>query len=248
MPGGSRSGSSKTSRLDLSPPSRTSLAAYAVARALVVGVSRALWRLEVEGAENVPSSGAYIVAPVHRSNIDTLVVAAVSPHRLRYMGKEGVWRYRFPGWVLTSLGGFPVRRGAADREALRRCLEVLGNGEPLVLFPEGQRCTGDEVQPLFEGAAYLAAKAQVPLLPVGIAGSEAAMGKGVILPRLRRVRLVIGEPVHPPEGARLSREQLRELTAQLAERLQEVFDRAKPGAGGPWLRLPERWPRRRERR
>ncbi len=201
----------------------------------MVGVSRLLWRLEVEGLEHVPERGAYIVAPVHRSNIDTLVVAAVSRHRLRYMGKEGVWRYRLPGWVLTSLGGFPVRRGAADRGALRRCLEVLGNGEPLVLFPEGQRCRGEEVQPLFEGAAYLAAKAHVPLVPVGIAGSEAAMGKGTALPRLRRVRIVVGEVIPPPAAARPSRELLHELTTELSQRLQRAFDEAKPGAGEPWL-------------
>lgn len=242
MSGAGAAGRATGRTLDLSPPSRAALAAYAVARTLVVGVSRLLWRLEVEGLEHVPEAGAYVVAPVHRSNIDTLVVAAVSRHRLRYMGKEGVWRYRLPGWVLTSLGGFPVRRGAADREALRRCLEVLGNGEPLVLFPEGQRCSGEEVQPLFEGAAYLASRAHVPLVPVGIAGSEAAMGKGTVLPRLRTVRIVIGEAIPPPEAVRASREQLRQLTGLLAERLQEAFDEAKPGAGESWLR------RRRARR
>ena len=71
-----------------------------------------------------------------------------------------------------------MTRGSADREALRRCVAVLEAGEPLVLFPEGERKSGPTVQPLFDGAVYVALRAGVPIVPVGIGGSERVMPKG----------------------------------------------------------------------
>ena len=94
------------------------------------------------------------------------------------MGKDSLWKQRFPRWFLSALGGFPVTRGTADKEALVRCIAVLKGGEPLVLFPEGERKAGPLVQPLFDGAAFVAAKAAVPIVPVGIGGSERVMPKG----------------------------------------------------------------------
>lgn len=212
-------------------PTRIDLAAYAVARAVVVGVSKALWRLEVEGSERLPA-GPFVAAPVHRSNIDTLVVAGITKRRLRYMGKDAVWKVRPVGWLLSALGGFPVHRDVADRDALRRCVDVLQCGEPLVLFPEGGRRQGPEVAALFEGAAFIAARAQVPIVPVGIAGSELALPRGARLPRLSKVRIVIGDPIAPPilnEGGRLPRSTSRELSMELRRRMQDAFDQAKIG-------------------
>ena len=220
----------------MSPP-RAQLIFYRVVRNLLVAFCRVYWRQTVEGGENVPE-GPFILAPVHRSNIDTPLVAAVTKRRLRYMGKETVWKYRFPGWVLTALGGFPVHRGHADREALRRCLEVLRGGEPLVLFPEGTRQSGPVVQPLFEGAAYLATRTGVPVVPVGIGGSEAAMPKGSKWLRPVKVHTVIGEPLEPdsagPSG-RASRRAVHELTERLHKELQRLFDEARAKAEGTSL-------------
>lgn len=215
---------------------------YRVVRDLLVAFDRLYWRLTVEGRENVPE-GPFVLAPVHRSNIDTPIVAAVTKRRLRYMGKESVWKYRLPGWILDALGGFPVRRGVADREALRRCVAVLEGGEPLVLFPEGTRQSGPLVQPLYEGAAYLAARTGVPIVPVGIGGSERAMPKGSKVLRPVKVHMVIGEPIHPPpatEGGRASRRVVHELTERLAEELQRLFDEARAKAEPPGGRLSRR--------
>jgi 1-acyl-sn-glycerol-3-phosphate acyltransferase len=85
------------------------------------------------------------------------------------MGKDSLWLKRWKGWLCSALGAFPVSRGTADREALRRCIVVLEAGEPLVLFPEGERKSGPVVQPLFHGAAYVAVKTGVPIVPVGSA-------------------------------------------------------------------------------
>jgi 1-acyl-sn-glycerol-3-phosphate acyltransferase len=206
---------------------------YRFVRNLLAGFCRLYWRQTTEGREHVPD-GPFILAPVHRSNIDTPVVCAVTKRRMRYMGKETVWKYRFPGWVLDALGGFPVHRAHADREALRRCLEVLKGGEPLVLFPEGTRQTGPEVQPLFEGAAYLATRTGVPIVPVGIGGSEQAMPKGSKMLRPVKVHVVVGEPLYAdavgPSG-RASRRAVHELTERLREELQRLFDDARAKAG-----------------
>lgn len=212
---------------------RADLLFYAVVRALVVAFCRLFWRETIEGREHVPERRPFVLAPVHRSNIDTPLVAGVTRRRLRYMAKEEVWKYRAVGAVLGALGGFPVRRGTADREALRRCIEVIEGGEPLVLFPEGTRREGAVVDELFDGAAYIATRTGAPIVPVGIGGSAQAMPRGSKLLRPVKVHLVIGPPLEPerPEGGRASRRAVKELTERLRAEIQRLFDEAQKTAG-----------------
>jgi len=210
-----------------SAPSR---AFYQVVRALVAGFCRLWMRTTVEGRDNVPRTGAFILAPVHRSNMDTPIAACTTRRRLRYMGKDTLWKKQPFRWLLSALGGFPVTRGSADREALHRCVQVLQAGEPLVLFPEGERKAGPLVQPLYDGAAHIACRAQVPIVPVGIGGSERVMPKGKKFIYPRKVHIVIGAPLAPPpltEGGRVPRAQVKVLTEQLHTQLQQLFDTAQ---------------------
>jgi 1-acyl-sn-glycerol-3-phosphate acyltransferase len=203
---------------------------YQLVRFVVALVSRFYWRMTVTGRENVPDAGPFIVAPVHRSIVDTLVVSAITGRRLRYMGKDELWKYRWSSWLLSALGGFPVHRGGADREALRRCVAVIEGAEPLVIFPEGTRREGLQVQTLFEGAAYVAARTGAPILPVGIAGTEEIMPKGAKMIRPGRVHLEIGELIPAPtsaDGSRAPRRTLSETTERLHGELQQLFDRAQ---------------------
>jgi len=203
---------------------------------VVQAIGRSYFRLEVVGAHNVPTSGAYIVAPIHRSNLDTPIVAAITHDRLRYMGKESLWTSSFGGWFLTTMGGFPVQRGSADREALRACIEVLDRSEPLVMFPEGTRQSGPDIQPLFDGPAYLAGRAQVPIVPVGLGGSERALRKGARFPVPAKMVLVVGQPIPPPASGpngRVPRRAVRELTDRLSSEIQVLFDEAQALSGHP---------------
>ncbi len=213
-------------------PGPAARAWYGLASAVVRLWCRVCFRLAVEGRENLPSSGPYVLAPVHRSNIDFLLVSTVVRQRVRFMGKESLWKVAALGRFIASLGAFPVRRDKVDRVALRRCVEILANGEPLTIFPEGARQFGPVVSELFEGAAYVAARAGVPVVPVGIAGSEAAMPKGAKLIRPVKIHLVLGRPLwgqpHGQAGAgKVSRSELRQRTDQLRVALQEVFDQAR---------------------
>lgn len=214
-------------------PTRVEQLAYAIVRGILVGFSRVYWRLTITGKEHLPR-GAYVVAPVHRSNIDTVLVAGLSWRRQRYMGKDALWKYRLPGRIISALGAFPVKRGAADRAALRTCLEVLATGEPLVIYPEGTRRSGPVVGDISEGAAYLALRAGVPLVPVGIGGSERAMRKGSPLLRPVKTAVVIGPPIPLPTGegsTRAPRRVVHQVTEQLRAELQRLLDEAQAKAG-----------------
>lgn len=207
---------------------------YKVVRNFLVILSRTYWRSRIENTHLVPD-GPFVLAPVHRSNIDTPLVAGVTGRRLRYMGKDSMWDHRAPAWLFTALGGFPVHRGTADRVALRRCLEVLAGGEPVVVFPEGGRRSGPVIEEISQGAAYLAVRAGVPIVPVGIGGSERAMTKGSWVMRPVRCPVIIGPPLYPPpapeDGKRAPRRTVHELSDRLRVELQRLFDEAQTKAG-----------------
>jgi len=206
---------------------------YAIVRTVVCGLTQLWTRMTFEGREHLPRSGAYVLAPVHRSYIDTPITASVTRRRVRFMGKQEVWSNAAFGWMMSALGGFPVARGTADREALKRSIAVLEGGEPLVLFPEGERKDGPIVQPLFDGAAYVAARAGVPIVPIGIGGSARVMPRGAKFFHRGRVHVAIGRPIRAEVGAsgRASRKAIATVTEELHTELQRLFDRAQSHVG-----------------
>jgi 1-acyl-sn-glycerol-3-phosphate acyltransferase len=216
------------------PPTRSQLLLYHVVRIIVTVFARVFWRLEIVGKEHVPRTGSFILAPVHRSNVDTPLVAAVTRRRLRYMGKDAMWKYGWSAWFFTSMGGFPVHRGTADREAMRQCAEVLAGSEPLVMFPEGTRQSGPLVTEVLDGVAFVALRNGTPIVPVGIGGSERAMPTGSRMIRPVKLTMVIGEPIvvqRPEAGKRVTRSAIHDLTGQLTAELQKLFDEAQARTG-----------------
>ncbi len=153
---------------------------------------------------------------------------------MRYLAKDTLWKPGF-GRLWDALGGIPVARGTADREALRTCIDVIESGEPLVVFPEGTRQQGPSVAPLFDGPAFVQSRTGAPIVPVGIGGSESVMPKGSKILRPHKVTVVIGEPLTAPivQGAKARRSSIKPQTARLSEAIQGLFDRAQELAGTP---------------
>jgi 1-acyl-sn-glycerol-3-phosphate acyltransferase len=207
---------------------------YDFVRGAITWFCRIFWRSTVEGSEHIPATGPFILAPVHRSNIDTPVLCQVTGRRVRYMGKDAMWKFGFSAFFFNSLGGFPVHRGEPDRKALRTSEEVLRGGEPLVMFPEGTRQEGPIVEHVFDGVAYVALRCGVPIVPVGIGGSDKGMPKGAKMIKRAKVHLVVGEPIDvqaPPPGERVPRRAVRELTERLTADLQRLYDEAQAKSG-----------------
>ncbi len=207
---------------------------HALARLAALGYFRAYAR----NAKALPATGAVIIAPVHRSNLDVPLLGATCPRRLRYLAKGSLFRKRFWAWFLTVIGGFPLEReSTADRGALNAAIRVLERGEALVVFPEGERKSGPTVHPMADGAVWLAARTGAPILPVGIGGSEQALPKGANVPKPRRLVFLYGDLVPAPRPdagrRRVSRSQLRTFSDELRATLQDLFDEAQVLAGSP---------------
>ena len=218
----------------LGPPSRLTRVSYAAVRGLILAVAKAFGRVRVEGEEKLPATGAFVLAPVHRSNVDFALTSILTRRPMRYMGKDSIWKSRPLGRFVSMLGAFPVHRGTADRESLRACIEIIEGGSPLVMFPEGQRRSGPIVEDLFDGTAYVASRTGVPIYPVGIGGSERMMPKGARFLRRSQLVLVVGDPIPAPERTvqgRVPRHAVRELTEKLQVELQRLFDEAQAQAG-----------------
>ena len=215
---------------------------YRFARAVVLSVCKVMFRVRVVGRENVPRSGAYIVAPSHRSILDVPFSAFMTTRHDPLPGQGRALLHRVGNLLFTALGAVRVERGTADRAALRALEAELARGEPVAVFPEGTRESGPRIAPLFDGAAYLAVKLGVPIVPVGVGGSEDILPKGKLLPRPRRVAVVVGKPDPPagpgrPRPARGSHQAHRRARGRAPARLhRRVADRRLSKLVGRLLR------------
>lgn len=213
--------------------SRPARLIYRFCRSFVRGVIYSLYRVKIRGVEHLSTAGPLIIAPVHRSLLDIPIIGAGSERRIRSLAKIELFSPKPLGWFLSALSAYPVRRGTADREALRISMMLLESGEVMIVYPEGTRRSGPEVTDIFDGCAYLAAKTGALVVPVGIGGTEDAMPKNKWIPRLTRVVIHVGEPLEPPsnESGRVTKVARAEFSEQLRVELQKLFTSARLEAG-----------------
>jgi len=209
---------------------------YRLLRAIVRLLLPLLMRIEVIGKENFPAKGPYILVVNHLSVFDAVVLFAVCPYTIRAFAAAKHRRNPIYAPLLAAVGSIWVRRGEVDRQALRGALEVLRRGEVLGLAPEGTRARGTyALQKGKTGAAYLATRADVPILPVGLTGTEKVKE---CLPRLRRahVRVVVGKPFRLPESGRVRGPKLHEYTDLIMYRIAALLP---PEYRGAYSQPPE---------
>jgi 1-acyl-sn-glycerol-3-phosphate acyltransferase len=199
---------------------------YSITRRLTEQTLFRILDIRSEGLEHLRTSPPVIIAPVHRSNLDSLIVGTLGQRRLPTLAKESLFKIKPLGWWIAGLGAIPLDRNAADREATTAARKILDSGKPLMIFPEGTRQTGQRIGELFDGTTWIASKTGASIVPVGIAGTEAAMPPGAKRPRRTAVGVAVGAPIEMPEG-RVPRSKLTELTNQMRTALQAANDRAQ---------------------
>lgn len=211
------------------PPKRFWLAH--VVRATIGNLLKALFRVTLLDADRIPHGGV-VIAGNHLSYADPVLLWCKSPRPVHFMARSNLWDTTFLGWALDQFWAFPVKRGAADREALSQAGAYLKAGEPVGIFPEGtrrfKRAEDDDAR---GGAAFIALRNEVPLLPVGIAGTDRIKPPGAKMFRFPKVVIAVGEPIDPAafEGGR--KERVEAITAELMRRIDEQVRRAEEVRG-----------------
>jgi len=194
---------------------------YLVVGGLSWPVLKTVFRYRAAGVENVPSEGGFVLAANHWSNFDPWPLGmAVFPHRfLRFMAKSELFWFPLSA-VITAGGGFPVRRGQGDEQAMQTAVALAREGHAVVMFPEGTRRSKGlrkrREARWHSGAARIALEADVPLVPAGITGTDR-------LARLGPLRVRYGPPLELSDLAGLPiADAAREATERLRETIEEL--------------------------
>ena len=151
-----------------------------------------VFRTRVIGAENIPASGAFILAANHVSNWDPPFLGTFIDREICYMGKEELFKNPVMAWICRSLHVFPVKRGAADKTAVKTAVKILKDGKCFGIFPEGTRSKTGKIGKAEAGISLIAAMTKAPIIPAAIVDTEKIFSRAEKFPRLA---VVYGTPI-----------------------------------------------------
>jgi 1-acyl-sn-glycerol-3-phosphate acyltransferase len=172
---------------------------YRFAQWLVRTAWPLLGRLEVEGAENLPTEGPFVLVANHQSYIDPLLIQAVVPRPVHTMSKSTQFSAPITGRIVKSLKGFPVRRFEVDPQAVRIALRLLRQDQVVGIYIEGERTWDGRLQPPRLGTVRLLLKAGVPVVPCGVRGAYDAWPRWDRRIRRSTVTIRFGQPLRFPQ-------------------------------------------------
>lgn len=202
------------------------------ARALLAPISRALWRIEVNGLERLPENGPAILCPNHISFLDSAFLMLTLPRNISFVGKAEYmdsWKTKF---LFPLMGMIPIDRSGGEKSqaALEAAHEVLKRGDLFGIFPEGTRSRDGCLYKGRTGAARLAMSIGCPIFPVGIVGTDRIQPPDAKAPKvLKACSITIGRPVHPKrytdatEPHRAWRAMIDEVMFEIREMTGQVY-------------------------
>jgi len=201
-------------------------------------IAKGFGRLRVSGRDNVPKTGAFLYCPNHLSDSDPPTVFVSLPRPAWFVGKSELFEEgKVLSWIIRNLHAIPIKRDSPDRGALRKIEEKLKLGKPVVIFPEGRCAQDGKLQKIQPGAAMIALRTNVPIVPVGVMHTNELMPYGDTKPRRAKhpVTVEFGKPIYPSDFAHLMKgEAMEAITRKLTEELarltgQELPAQAQPG-------------------
>lgn len=202
-----------------------------VTKLVLKPVSRGIWRPAIEGIENVPRKGGVILASNHLSFIDSVVIPLTAPRRVHFLAKAEYFtgtglKGRLSKGFFEAIGAVPVERGTyrSAQASLESALEILEGGKAFGIYPEGTRSLDGRLYRGKTGVAWLALTAGVPVVPVALEGPEQILPVGKRVPRLKKVTVRFGEPLHFDElhGQARSLKARRQVTDEVMAAIQRL--------------------------
>jgi 1-acyl-sn-glycerol-3-phosphate acyltransferase len=200
-----------------------SLALYHLFKwSVVAPVLHGYFRGRIHGAEHVPQYGRLLVVSNHSSDFDPPILSCAVGRPVAYMAKEELFRVPVLKQAIKAYGAYPVKRGSADRSAMKAAIASIKSGWATGVFLDGTRTPNGRVMDPKLGAAWIAAKTNTPLLPVSLWGTHQIFKKGSAIPRPVPITIRIGELILPPQSG--DRSELEAVTQHCAKTINDLFD------------------------
>ena len=202
---------------------------YRAAKMVAQPIIKILFKMRFEHIDRVPATGPVIIAGNHVSYMDPVMICIGEPvsRPVHFMAKiELFGNGSIFNWMLRNLHAFPVRRGAADREAIATAADILRRGGIVGIFPEGTRVRGGKVSQGEEGAAFIALRTGALIVPVGICGTDRIQPPGEKKWHYVPLNAYFGEPIDPAgfDGGR--KERLEAITAAVMAGIDDAKSHA----------------------
>ncbi|PWU68628.1 lysophospholipid acyltransferase family protein [Gracilibacillus dipsosauri] len=185
---------------------------YKFARSVVKLWLKSKYKVITVGTEHIPKTGPVIICSNHISNFDPPVVGITCPREIHFMAKEELFNNKMLAFILKHVHAFPIKRGMKDRNALRKGLEVLKDGNVLGLFPEGTRSKTGELKKGLAGAGFFALRSKATIIPCAIIGDY--RGKDPL-------KVSYGPPIDM-EGLRSEKASAQEVTDVIMEHIKKI--------------------------
>ncbi len=185
---------------------------------------RILYRVKVHGIENVPGRKPFIICSNHINWMDPLTIGTSIPasYRVHYMAKNELFKNFVIAFLLRKVGAFPVKRENADYTAIKRAYRLLKEGQVLGLFPEGSRSKSGRLQKAYNGAALIAVRSGVPIIPVAVVGPYRFF---------KPVHLYIGPPFVLRPLVYEKKDEKKEQLEEMSRVIMENIARLQPDQG-----------------
>ncbi|MCE5198881.1 MAG: lysophospholipid acyltransferase family protein [Armatimonadota bacterium] len=169
---------------------------YWIGASLSAMICRIFGRWQVIGHENIPNTGGVLLCGNHVSYIDPPALGARTGRPVHFMAKLELFQIPVMGPAIRGVGAFPVKRGTADRGALKKAIELLQSGEVVGMFPEGQRTMDGKLKAAEAGVGMIVLRSKVPVIPVALVNTEKLLPPHSFLFHFSRVKVVYGKPIH----------------------------------------------------
>lgn len=197
---------------------------YEAAHTVIAPLSKLIWRLDIEGADNVPNEGRAIIASNHLSFMDHIFVAVAIDRPIYFLSKAEHFENPVKAFLFDKFNVIPLERGEGDKEAFHKSIQVLEDGNLFGIYPEGTRSPDGRLYKGHTGVARLALTTKSPIIPAAMINTDAVLPKGDLIPSLESAAVRFGEPLYFDEfyGQQNDKKVARQVTDQVMHTLEEL--------------------------
>ena len=183
---------------------------YIIIKSFSLVIFKLIFRLKIIGSENIPKTGSFVIVANHSSLLDGFVLISSVKPKVTFMSAAHLFKIPFVGNILRGVGAIPVQGKGSDIKLIKKAMKVLQAGGVLGIFPEGRITNEKDDFSAKAGAAYLAIKADVPIIPMAIKGADKALPVGAKFPKLNKIEVKIGKPISCSREIKLNKKILED--------------------------------------